>query len=87
MVRDRAASDAEDVSTALLRRAVVPVDRPSGVRLRDDVDVTCELACEDSAAILSLADGLGRLFADLWFAGKLDHLSLGEEPPDADDED
>ncbi len=42
-----------------------------------DVDVVCELTCEDPETILSLADSLGRLFADLWFAGKLDHLALG----------
>jgi hypothetical protein len=41
------------------------------------VDVVCELTCEDPETILSLADSLGRLFADLWFAGKLDHLALG----------
>jgi hypothetical protein len=64
----------------------VPPGRPSGIRLRDGNDVTCDLACEDAAAILSLADELGRLAADLWFAGKLDQLPPCEEPPDADED-
>jgi hypothetical protein len=70
-------------------RPTVPAACPSGVRLRsrEEVTVTCEFACEDPEAILSLADDLGRFVADLWLAGKLDALSLSdEEPADADEE-
>ena len=70
-----------------LKRRGASAERPSGTRLLEkDAAITCNLAHED-AAILSLARELGRLAADLWFAGKLEQIPVCEEPPNAADED
>ena len=55
--------------------------RASGVVLRD------EAAGGDREAILLLAEELGKLAADLWFAGKLDALPAEDEGPDHAEED
>jgi hypothetical protein len=56
------------------------------LRTREEATVTCEFACDDPEAILSLAEDFGRIAADLWFDGKLDALTACEEPPDADED-
>lgn len=38
------------------------------------------------SAILALVDEIAVLAADLWFAGKLDHLRSGQEMPSAEDD-
>ena len=70
------------------RRPTVPADRSSRVRLRarEEATVTCEFACDDPEAILSLAEDFGRIAADLWFDGKLDALTACEDSPDADED-
>jgi hypothetical protein len=61
-------------------KAAAPTSRAT--RSSRDVDVVCELTCEDPKAILELADDLGRLAGDLWFDGKLDNLPSDDDERD-----
>ena len=77
--RQAAVAACESIEVASAIADAQALERPSGVSVRDQAEVVCELACEDSAAILSFAEELGRLAADLWFAGKLDPLPPCED--------
>jgi hypothetical protein len=69
-----------DETAALLRTTRKAIYANSEMRRRP----TNEAAPKELPAMLALVDELASLAADLWFAGKLDHFSLAEEPPDGD---
>lgn len=69
-----------DETAALLHASHKAICANSEMRRR----TTNDAAPEELPAMLALVDELASLAADLWFAGKLDHFSLEEEPPDGD---
>jgi hypothetical protein len=69
-----------DETAALLRTTHKAIYPNSEMRRRP----RNEAAPEELPAMLAFVDELASLAADLWFAGKLDHVSLEAEPPDGD---
>lgn len=82
----RKATTLESVKVAVAIADPGAEERLSSNGARDPIDVVCRLVCEDSAAILSFAEELGRLAADLRFAGKLEALLSREDDTIAEED-